>query len=531
MNLFKSTSKTYSLFFLGILIIFGAIAWQPLPWFQWSDGCEHAATVMELTHSLKNPKNPFLDLPGDTSPRFVPSIMFMAVLQKAFSLDVFVVLGLMSTLVFIFLGWGVYLFSKEFFNDAQQAIYVLLCILFLWGKGWDGANGFMFSSLVFNAYYPSVVSFVGIFFALTLLLKYIRRGGGGIFWGFVALSCLILLNHPITGGYFFIIAAVLVATEGYQSKKSLYLFAFSFLAAVIVSVIWPYHPFLQSVFFIAAGKGKQFWEYNQAHNWLYSEHIIRVGPGFLGVIPLAYFGLKREYRFLTYGFLVFFILYVLGYIFHIILFERGIFYCMLFSQLAFARLLKKFIDAPEGISGKVVWKNVKIFFIAALAVGTATQLFLVSRVYLPQWVEFKPNIRMKAYEHPLRHYIELRPYLHRGDIVLTDIFTSWILPCITEVKVVSLLHNIPLFLENIERVQDTRDFFLSPREQINILKKYRVSHILIDKTKSPQSEPETETAHCFIPQPNEQLLAVLSELGSVVINDESFLLVDVRNLF
>jgi hypothetical protein len=204
---------------------------------------------------------------------------------------------------------------------------------------------------------------------------------------------------------------------------------------------------------------------------------------------------------------------------------------MLFAQLAFARLLKTLIDSTGGITEKVLWKNVKIIFIAALAIGTITQFYMIGKVYLPQWMEFTPHVRMKTYEHPQRKYIALKPYLHRGDIVLTDISTSWILPCITDVKVISLLHNVPRFLENFERMKDTMNFFNSPKEQISILKKYRVSHILVNKTTIPKSASDSEIAHRFKPYPGEQLFTALSELGNVIINDKNFFLVEVQNLY
>ncbi len=434
----------------------------------------------------------------------------------------------MSAICFVFLGWGVYLFSKEFFRDDRQGLYTLICILFLWGRGWDGANGFMFSSLVFNAYYPSVVSFIGIFFGLTILLKHIRRQDWKSFIGFVALSCLIALNHPVTGAFFFMLAALLIATEGYQSKKNFYMFAAALVAAFFTSVLWPYHDFIKSAFFILKGQGNQFWEYNQAHYWLYSQQLSRAGPAFLGLIPLAYFAVKNRHRFLVAGFTAFFILYAAGYIFHIILLERCIFYCMLFLQLAFSRLLKNVIEPAETPVHLTLWKGIRIVFVTGLCAGFFIQLYMTGKVYLPQWVAFTPQFRLKSYEHPLKKYIDLKPYLGRGDIVLADIFTSWVLPCTTDVKVVPLLHNIPCFFENIERVHDTMQFFISPGDRDGILKKYRVTHVLINKKKIPDEKTPSDIPYRFIPRPEEGLLSSLAGMGTVVLDDENFLLVEVE---
>ena len=135
MRWIKPAAVSYVIVLLGIFVFFAPFAVQVLPWFEWSDGCEHAAAVRELSHSLWKPQNPHLALPGTTSPRFVPSIILMAVLQRFSGSDIFTVLACTSSVMFFAFGLGIYLFTKEYFQDADQSAYTLLCILFLWGKG------------------------------------------------------------------------------------------------------------------------------------------------------------------------------------------------------------------------------------------------------------------------------------------------------------------------------------------------------------------------------------------------------------
>jgi hypothetical protein len=527
MDLLKSSGKKYVLSFLGIFILFIPFAFSVLPWFEWSDGCEHAAAVRELTYSLSNPKNPLLDLPGDTSARFVPSIIIMAIFQKIFNAGIFTILGFSSAVSFLLLGLGIYLFSKEYFQDEKQPIYTFLCILFLWGKGWDGANSFMFSSLVFNAYYPSIISFIAIFFALTVMLRYIRQKRDRYALAYIALTSFIFLNHPLTGFLFSIIAFVLFVAEGRAQKRILGLIAISSLLAVGLTALWPYYSFFKCVLFVASGKAKQFWDYNFSHQTLYSESVIRIGPAFLGIIPVLYFGAMRKHLFIVSGFFSCSALYALGYFFDISLAERCIFFCMFFSQLAFSRFLKNLIHAEGGLQSIRRHRFVKACFIAGLFIGTAAQLFLVSRVYLPQWLEWKPAFRIKTYQHPLKKYFTLAHHLHRGDIVLTDVFTSWVIPCITDVKVVSLFHNSPLVSDNSERLSDTMSFFTEPYSHQNILKKYRITHILIDKEKSSVKRKRSEDSRSFIPYPDEQLMGQLSRFGKVVLDNENFFLIEI----
>jgi len=110
----KGPARTYLIFSLGILILFIPCAFQVIPWFEWSDGCEHAAAVRELEHSLVNPLNPHLALPGETSPRYVPSIVMMALVQTIVRCDIFTLLSFFSLVSFVALAVGIYFFAKEY---------------------------------------------------------------------------------------------------------------------------------------------------------------------------------------------------------------------------------------------------------------------------------------------------------------------------------------------------------------------------------------------------------------------------------
>jgi hypothetical protein len=108
---------------------------------------------------------------------------------------------------------------------------------------------------------------------------------------------------------------------------------------------------------------------------------------------------------------------------------------------------------------------VSLLFSISLGVGIGSQLSMIGKTYLPQFAGWKHGIYFKKYPNPMQKYIALKNYLQRGDIVLSDVFTSWVLPCITDVKVISLFHNSPLILQNFERLHDTMTFFTSPNDR------------------------------------------------------------------
>jgi hypothetical protein len=511
-----------------IFFLFIPFAIQILPWFEWSDGCEHAAAIRELNYSLLNPRNPLLDLPGDTSPRYVPSIVIMAILQKIFIRDIFNLFRISSIVAFLFLGLGIYLFAKEYFQDEDQPVYTLLSILFLWGRGWDGANSIQFSSLVYNAYYPSSISYILVFFALTAALKYLRQNMLRYSIAFIVLSSLIFLDHQPTGFLFFFITALLIFAEGYLNKRHLILFLLSIVIAVLITSCWPYYSFIKGFLFMLGGKGKQFWDYQYGHHVHYSGLFDRIGPCFLGIITVAYFAIKRQYPFIFLGFIASFVFYVLGYLLKIILFERLIFLCLFFSQLAFSRMLKNILyERPNFIKNK---RNsiLKFVYVTALVAGVFIQFYIIGMFYMPQYIELQPQVHIKPYQNPLKQYISLTHYLNRGDTVITDVFTSWVLPCVTNVKVISLYHNSPFILENPERLQDTMLFFTSTRERSSILGKYGITHILINKTKKPSQKENFESTF-FIPNPDQKLMDELATLGKVVLENDNFFLVALRS--
>jgi hypothetical protein len=497
-------------------------ALQLAPWFEWSDGCEHAAAIQELTHSLLHPLNPYLNLPGTTSPRYVLSIVVMAAAKKICACDLFSMLGVFSVIAFILLGLGIYLFAKEYFQDEDQPLFTLLSLLFLWGRGWDGADSIMFSSLVYNAYYPSVISLILAFYALTSLLKYLRQNITRYYIVFVFFGSLVFLNHQPTGFLFFFMAFLLVITEGNQKKRDVLLFIISFVVAVLVTEGWPYYSFFKGIIFMLSGKGKQFWDYQAGHRLHYSGHLLRIGPCFLGMLTVGYYGLKKQYPFIVLGFAASFIFYVLGYLLTIILFERLIFLCLLFSQLAFSRMLKNILyGTPDFIEGGRR-KLLQAVYVFALCIGIFTQFYLIGTVYMPHYTAMLFPAGLKPSEHPMQKYIALRQKLHRGDIVMTDVLTSWVLPCATDVKVVSLYHNSPFVLENSERLHDTKIFFHSPDDRERIITKYNISHVLVNKKKiSESSYSKTNDAIC----PDKDWMHSLARLGTVLINNEDFFLV------
>jgi uncharacterized membrane protein len=79
--------------------------------------------------------------------------------------------------------------------------------------------------------------------------------------------------------------------------------------------------------------------------------------------------------------------------------------------------------------------------------------------------------------------MELRKYLGDGDVVLSDIYSSWSIPVYTGAKVIALFHTPPHVDDNLERINSVETFYdgdTSSEERMKILKKYEVTHIFLN---------------------------------------------------
>ena len=79
--------------------------------------------------------------------------------------------------------------------------------------------------------------------------------------------------------------------------------------------------------------------------------------------------------------------------------------------------------------------------------------------------------------------MELRKHLREGDVVLSDIYTSWSIPVYTGAKVIVLFHTSPHVGDNAERIHDIETFYdgeTSRDARMKILKKYGITHIFLN---------------------------------------------------
>jgi hypothetical protein len=77
----------------------------------------------------------------------------------------------------------------------------------------------------------------------------------------------------------------------------------------------------------------------------------------------------------------------------------------------------------------------------------------------------------------------LRNYLGEGDVVMSDIYSSWSVPVYTGARIIALWHTTPQVPDNFERIKAVEIFYdisTTYEERTKIARRYGVTHILLN---------------------------------------------------
>ena len=501
-------------FFIIILVIYIPLSFLEYAHFPYSDGAEHGAAVRELAKNLINPEDPMLaDHCGD-SPRFVPSTLLMATCMRFLHLDVLVTLKVFLVVFFSFFLISATLFSREYFNDTAQVPWSLTALLFLWGQGWTGANAYMFSAILYTAYFPSVVSFSLSLMALYAQLRFLHCTKVRFLIAEIILGSLAFVNHPLTGMFFFICSGLVYLEKRSFGKKMIFCYVLSVLAALSLTALWPYYDFLSNLFKIILGQMAQTADYQSTHYYLYSMPLLRSGPALAGIPFLILFLLRKRHLLLVGGFFIFSLIYLTGYFVKISLAERFVFFIMFTLQIFVSRICREWFSLPSLSLKKDLKKITSWVLLLLLIIGIIIQTVLIYTKFVVPVLEIKPGSFLPHYVSPNKTQLELKEHLGDGDVVLSDIYSSWSIPVYTGAKVIALFHTPPHVDDNLERINDVETFYdgdTSSEERMKMLKKYGITRIYLNyKITGKDIEP------------------ALKEMGfSVIAQNESFCLFSV----
>jgi len=476
-------SKPTIILIISFIIIVIPLSILDYARFPYSDGVEHGAAVRALAKDLLHPGDPMLSMTSGLSPRYVPSILIMALFMKISGLDVLVVLKLFVIVGFAFFLSSVALFSNEYFQDSGQAPWSIVTVLFLWGLGWIGANAYMFSAILYTAYFPSVVSFSIALLALYFQLRFLRDQKNALLFMTILLWALCFVNHPLTGMFFLVCSGLLYLETVGLNKKTIIYFTLTIVTALLLTSIWPYYDFFSSFITIASGKMQNAMDYKMSRGALYSKPLLRSGLALAGIPFIGWYLLKRQRLLLWAGFLFFSFVYIAGYCFHISLAERAIFFVVFLLQIAFSRTCREWFSLSPALSTSRTRKIVTSAFILLLAGGVIIQLRRTYLEFIYPAFTFEQESIFPHYVTPNAMHNELKKYFNSSDIILSDLYSSWPVPVYTGAKIIGLFHTAPHITDNAQRIADIEAFYnvSTPNSERNeIIKKYGVTHIFLN---------------------------------------------------
>ena len=524
------TERNYLLISLILIlsIFYVSFSGRQGPFIELYDYWEHTASIKEMSRDLLKPRNPFLQLEGSTTLRYTPYIFLLALLKKITGFNLFFIIAIISILNFFFLTIGIYLFCREYFYDKEQPLYTLITLLFLWGGAFNFSSEYNIRFLSYTLFYPSEVTFSLSFIGFFYLLRFARYNKLSDYWKYLFLSIFIFSSHPLTGSFFLIGTFLLIITEGKRKVRNSVFYLLSLLTILLFLILWPYYPFLKAVHNSLSTPWAE-----ETRMYLYATgNIYKMGPAVLGIPIVFILLIRRKYHFISYGFIICASIYVFTYKPKIYLGERYIFYIIFFLHLALSWYLKTLGLLSFSTMKKTLMnlneKNIHILIFALILVFSISyQILKLGFEQMGYTIHFKPKPIIQEYKNPAENYKLLTGEIKEGDIVLSDPLTSWLIPTLTDAKIVALYHDNPLVPDNVIRVEDTIEFYKSNtllKTRKMILEKYNVTHVLLNFDRMKENDVNRINNYYQNFRIDESLIDDLKKIGKIILKNDDFIL-------
>jgi hypothetical protein len=466
------TSRGYWYFCLLLLplAIFAAFS---RPWFQTSDMWETAAAIRAASQNLLHPTNPLLALPGNTSPRFTPYVIFWGGIVRYSGLNLFTVIGLAGVANFLLFVTGLARWITWQTKEGRLPLFLLITMLVVCGTGYNYAQAYQFGVFLSTLAYVGMFAYGVSFHALAALRKYMDTGLKCSLAAYTVLSVLVFVTHPVTSTFQFVAAfAMLLTVDRWKQTMLLQVVPVICLAAAL---LWPYFDYGTVLF-----KGS-------ADKWfpaaLFSQQIVRMGTALTGLILAGWFAYRRQQKFVVLGTFFCLAIYALSGAVGFLMGSRFLLYGAIFLHLAIAiYLLENWPDWWKQLAlnrPRSLWKPaiVLVIFLPALWFRAAEAKHLAQDAI--RMVSGAPRDIT-----PAERFGFLAGKLTTADVVIAEDDTGWPLPAITGAKLVCQQKGDPLIQPEIERRRDDADGFfrnaLTLEQRRAILNKYHVTHILAD---------------------------------------------------
>ncbi len=278
---------------------------------------------------------------------------------------------------------------------------------------------------------------------------------------------IVLLSHPYT--FIFLTVGLCALLAGLKAKWQDYVwFAGIYLAAVIITLLWPYFSFLE---FIKSGSSAFHGDIGS----MYVKFFSRTWPALVLGVPLIILRFKNNFRDpLVLMFLGFSIIYLYGHFFGKSAYGRVIAYFMFTLHLTIA-------VGAAGLEDK--------FTVKKLSSNIAHFIYICLLLFILVPLSFRDVLKVglrnaiPGKNNSFEQYKIFSKYVNQNDVVLSDIYTSWFLPTFGG-KVVASNNALAFVDDQLVRRNDVNRFFSKNtlfQERVEILKKYNVDVLIFNK--------------------------------------------------
>jgi hypothetical protein len=465
------------------------------------DYWEHTGVFSEWLKNLWHPGMPNVTgYEEGSSARYMPYYFVLTAIGQLFSFSPMQVMSLAGISNVILLCFSIQYFFKHYFQKPLAPLIGLIVFFCFWGTAWSWSNVYQLRNLVYTAGYPSSFTFALSLLSLGYIVSLLRQHSLSIIQliAVVTLSFLMFVCHPLTGAFGIGAAGLLVLTYSSATLNQRVKIIVALLIGFILTELWPYYSAIDIALGQTAKEGEgwigsavsttaksEFSPLARAYNLYYSHSfysplrfVMSLGPALLGIPILCWLAFKRQQLFLTSGFVLMMLPFLINLFVSIPLGHRFLLFAIVFLHLAIVWALLNIFD-----NGKQRWKRLATALLVILTLGN---VFLAGAEL--NGIIYRPDLTKRQVGKDVitvsEQFEELKAVIPQNAIVMAPLNTSWVLPTFLSAKVVGLKHPNPYVQDFRVRNLNVKNFFdpnTSKTVRSEILKQYNVTHILAPK--------------------------------------------------
>lgn len=495
-------------YFLLVVVLLLKVSVSATNGLWYGDFWEHSAVVSALMADSLHPSHPLFAL---SAPHAFMSPYHWAVAEfaNATGLGAIDSLALFGLVNFCLFAIGLRAYVGGFAGQQAEfaSFYALLFILFLWGANPWGYSGFFhFAQLADVLPYPSTFAAGISLLALGMGFGSTRLSTGARLLSLTLMSAIALLSHPLT---FAFLASGLLCQCAQPGRLGFLVkageVAGSLTVAVLLATLWPYYSIVQ----LLTGAGDIYHSSNQI---MYIDVIGRIWP-ILVLSPLLLLVFKSpQTRTILFHICFLVGIYFFGYVSGKYSYGRDITFIVMLAQILMAYWVARAESHLHQARPIVVEVGRVVLLIALLTIAHTWIISTFTRTLTV--VQSLLIGRQVSNQQMYKNLTFLPQFVKPGEIVLSDLETSWLLPTFGG-KIIAGLHAQAFIPDNNQRVEDLNGFFdpsASDRARHDFITKYKPKYLLLDKQNTPEWKllaSKVECAQTSVPLfENEQFLLI-----------------------